>query len=66
MTEIAKLKTRERQKRRREKLDEIARAHGFATWTRLETAALEGSLSFVKIPMIEKASSITHTDRSSD
>lgn len=63
MTEKEKAKTRERQKRRRERLDELARAHGFDTWTKLETAALEGTVSVVRIPM---ASSIIHTDTSSD
>lgn len=65
MTTIERLKNLERQKRRREKLDAIAHAHGFASWSKLETAAIEGSISFVKITMIEP-SSITHPARDTD
>jgi len=65
MTDLARLKNLARQKRRRDRLDEIARAHGFDSWSKLETAALDGEISIVKIPMIE-ASSIVHTDKSSD
>lgn len=65
MTDLARAKNLARQKRRRDRLDEIARAFGFASWSKLETAVLDGSASVVKIPMIE-ASSITHTARDTD
>lgn len=32
-----------RQARRRQRLDEIAQAHGFDTWGKLETAILNGT-----------------------
>lgn len=32
-----------RQARRRQRLDEIAQAHGFDTWGKLETAVLKGT-----------------------
>lgn len=64
MTEKKKA-SRDRARRRRERLDELALRHGFVTWTKLETAALEGRLIMLKA-LIPEASSVTHTDKSSD
>lgn len=33
-----------RQAKRRQRLDEIAQAHGFGTWGKLETAVLNGAI----------------------
>jgi hypothetical protein len=65
MTEKKKKGSRDRARRRRERLDELALGHGFITWTKLETAALEGRLIIIR-PTESAASSVTHTDKSSD
>ena len=39
----------ERQARRRAALDEIARAVGYDTWRKLETACINGKLSIVAV-----------------
>jgi hypothetical protein len=39
-----------RQARRRQRLDEIAQAHGFATWGKLETAVLNGATLTITHP----------------
>ena len=37
-----------RQSRRREKLNEIAKAHGFASWSAYETAVINGEARLTK------------------
>jgi hypothetical protein len=39
-----------RQARRRQRLDEIAQAHGFDTWGKLETAVINGSTITITHP----------------
>ena len=39
-----------RQARRRQRLDEIAQAQGFDTWSKLETAVLNGSTITITNP----------------
>lgn len=38
------LTTNERQRKRRQQLNEIAQRHGYDTWTKLETAAINGDI----------------------
>lgn len=65
MTEKKLAQTRERQKRRRARLDAIAQTFGYQTWTRYETACLEGH-ALPLTPTQTQPASIVSTDRSTD
>lgn len=41
-----------RQRKRAARLDELAQAVGYETWRKLETAALNGDVTIVKVPPV--------------